>query len=189
MISVGIDVSKGKSTVCIMKPYGEVIRSPYEVNHTIDELSELAVLLLHLDENVKVVMEVTGTYHLPILMYLKEKGIFASVVNPIIMKKYVSSCTMRKGKTDKIDSRRIAAYGIDKWYHLIEFNVEKKKLSQMQEIAMSLKEYPVVRAMHGVGDRLAPRLIGEIGDINRFHNGSALIAYAGIDTPPYQSGE
>jgi transposase len=324
MISVGIDVSKGKSTVCIMKPYGEVIRSPYEVNHTIDELSELAVLLLHLDENVKVVMEVTGTYHLPILMYLKEKGIFVSVVNPLIMKKYVSSCTMRKGKTDRTDSRRIAAYGLDKWYHLIEFNTEKKRyqelkllsrqyshymcmriesvqsltnildatmpglknvlsgwsfvtekdklsdfveefwhfdlitmktekqftetyikwakkkgyrnnqakaseifamakngiptvssqsfatkllvqeavrvlrevdktlaiiLSQMQEIAMSLKEYPVVRAMHGVGDRLAPRLIGEIGDINRFHNGSALIAYAGIDAPPYQSGQ
>ncbi|SES28016.1 hypothetical protein SAMN04487884_12676, partial [Butyrivibrio fibrisolvens] len=25
MISVGIDVSKGKSTVCILKPYGEIV--------------------------------------------------------------------------------------------------------------------------------------------------------------------
>ena len=32
-----------------------------------------------------------------------------------------------------------------------------------------------------VGDRLAPRLIDELGDINRFHNGSTLSAYAGID--------
>ena len=54
MISVGIDVSKGKSTVCIMKPYGEVIRSPYEVAHTINELQELSALLLHMDEEVKV---------------------------------------------------------------------------------------------------------------------------------------
>jgi transposase len=62
-------------------------------------------------------------------------------------------------------------------------------LTQMQEIAISLKEYPVVRAMNGVGDRLAPRLIGEVGDITRFHSGSALIAFAGIDAPPYQSGQ
>ncbi len=25
MVSVGIDVSKGKSMVCILKPYGEVV--------------------------------------------------------------------------------------------------------------------------------------------------------------------
>lgn len=30
MISVGIDVSKGKGTVCILKPYGEIVRSPFE---------------------------------------------------------------------------------------------------------------------------------------------------------------
>jgi transposase len=54
--------------------------------------------------------------------------------------------------------------------------------------AKSLKEYKVVRAMPGVGDKLAPRLIAEIGDIRRFHNGSSLIAYAGLDAPPYESG-
>lgn len=43
--------------------------------------------------------------------------------------------------------------------------------------------------MGGVGDVLAPKLIAEIGDIRRFHNGRALIAYAGIDAPPYQSGQ
>ena len=34
MISVGIDVSKGKSMVCVLKPYGEVVCSPFEVMHT-----------------------------------------------------------------------------------------------------------------------------------------------------------
>ena len=49
--------------------------------------------------------------------------------------------------------------------------------------------YPVVRAMGGVGDVLAPKLIAEIGDVRRFHSGRALIAHAGIDALPYQSGQ
>ena len=32
-------------------------------------------------------------------------------------------------------------------------------------------------------------MIADIGDVRRFHNGKALIAYAGIDAPPYQSGQ
>lgn len=43
--------------------------------------------------------------------------------------------------------------------------------------------------MGGVGDVLAPKLIAEIGDVRRFHSSKALIAYAGIDAPPYQSGQ
>jgi len=61
-------------------------------------------------------------------------------------------------------------------------------LAQMQALATTLPEYGVVRAMKGVGDVLASRLIAEIGDVRRFHSGSALIAFAGIDSPPYQSG-
>ena len=61
-------------------------------------------------------------------------------------------------------------------------------LTQMREIASSLPEYDVVRSMNGVGDVLAVRLIAEIGDVSRFHSGSALVAFAGIDSPPFQSG-
>lgn len=63
-----------------------------------------------------------------------------------------------------------------------------KILSQMQELAKSLKEYSIVREMGGVGDKLAPRIIACIGDVTRFHSSKALIAYAGIDAPPFQSG-
>ena len=62
-------------------------------------------------------------------------------------------------------------------------------LSRMQQIAITLPEYPVVRSMAGIGDVLAPKIIAEIGDIKRFHNANALIAYAGIDSPPYESGQ
>lgn len=41
--------------------------------------------------------------------------------------------------------------------------------------------------MWGTGDILAPKLISAIGNAGQFHNGKALIAYAGIDIPPYQS--
>ena len=62
-------------------------------------------------------------------------------------------------------------------------------LTQMQSISYTLPEYPVVRAMHGVGNKLTPRLIAEIGDVRRFTSGKALNAYAGNDAPPYQSGQ
>lgn len=62
-------------------------------------------------------------------------------------------------------------------------------LSRMQEIAKTLPEYSVVREMGGVGNALAPKLIAEIGDVRRFRNGKALVAFAGIDPPPYESGQ
>ncbi len=38
MISVGIDVSKEKSTVCILKPYGEIVCSPFGIQHVEKDL-------------------------------------------------------------------------------------------------------------------------------------------------------
>lgn len=61
-------------------------------------------------------------------------------------------------------------------------------LTQMQKIARLLPKYDTVRSMSGVGEILACKLIAEIGDVRWFHSESALIAYAGIDAPPYQSG-
>ena len=33
MNAVGIDVSKGKSMVAILRPYGEIVSTPFEVKH------------------------------------------------------------------------------------------------------------------------------------------------------------
>lgn len=323
MISVGIDVSKEKSTICILKPYGEIISKPFEINHVEKDLEALATMLLRFDDEVKVVMEATSIYHLPVFTYLQEKSIFVAVINPFEMKKY--RCQgLRRVKTDKQDAITISNYGIDHWFHIKNYepdtriyeelkllgrqyrhymririesvlelthlldytmpgiksllkgwnetngkdklsdfveeywhfdNITKKSekqftnsylkwaekkgyhqsqdkavkiyamakegiptlpsstpsvkmlvqeavrvlrevdntlmmiLTQMQSLAKTLPEYPVVRAMGGVGDVLAPKLIAEIGDVRRFHNGKALIAYAGIDAPPYQSGK
>ena len=59
----------------------------------------------------------------------------------------------------------------------------------MQNIAETIPEYKVLRAMNGVGDRLGPVILAEIGDIRRFHSAKALNSFAGNDAPPYQSGQ
>lgn len=323
MISVGIDVSKEKSMVCILKPYGEVLLSPTEIVHTEEAVTKLADSILELSSEVKVVIEATGAYHLPLLSVFTEKKIFVSIINPLVMKKY-ASMAIRKGKTDKIDSVRIANYGLDNWFHLrkhepteevyeelkflgrqyshyVRMKIDSKLslngildrtmpgikkllsgqrsdyptkdklsdfvehywhydnitklseegfvksyqewakkrkyhaseskarkiyamassgiptlssstpstkmlvleavrvlgeinktlqniLTQLQTTASTLKEYETVRAMSGVGAVLAPRLIAEIGDVRKFHSASALVAYAGLDSPPFESG-
>ena len=324
MISVGIDVSKDKSTVCMLRPYGEVVEAPYNIDHTEQALNTLIERIKSFDEDVKVVLEATGGYHQVVVAKLLTSNIFTVVVNPYIMKKYCAA-TLRKAKTDKIDSIRIANYGIDHWFSMTAYcppdeiykelkllgrqyeqyvrlkvgckiqlanlldgvmpgikrilqgtvpaystkdklcdfvekywhydNIKKMSgkqflsdyekwtkrkgyrynesqaiaiyqlsknniptlksstpstkmlvlqavksvreaeltlsliISQMQEIASTLPEYSVVREMKGVGDVLSVRLIGEIGDVRRFRDGSALVAFAGIDAPPYESGK
>lgn len=322
MISVGIDVSKGKSTACAIKPYGEIVAGPFEFQHMETDLRSLCDMFLKMNDEVRFVMEATGIYHLPVATYLKEHGMFVSVINPYEMKQYRAR-GLRKVKTDRADSIAIAGYGIDRWYSLKEFQVsqdiyaelkllsrqyhhhmqlrisallglthlldytmpgikcelrgwredsgrdklgdfadkywhydnitklseskfishyckwaERKGyhqnqskaakiysmakegiptipanqttkmlvheavevlkrvnetlstiLARMKELAKSLPEYPVVRAMGGVGEALAPRLMADIGDVRRFHSSKGLIAFAGIDAPPYQSGQ
>lgn len=319
MISVGIDVSKDKSTVCFLRPCGEVLVTPYDVLHTQGELIALVDRIRSYDEEARVILEDTGHYHFPIVKFLLDNGIFVSTVNALRMKKYCSQ-NIRKAKTDRIDAVRIASYGLAYWneliqaspldtvyrelqmlsrqYHrtvslfikakqhlidlldqtmpgiqkLLQNSAENQKLTnfvvryyhferilsmseqkfindyckwakkqgyrglherkakeifalaqsgipvlpntqstkivveevakavneldssrrtiiaQMQELAKTLPEFSLVRSFNCVGDILAPLLIAEIGDVRRFKNKHSLIAYAGIDAPPYQSG-
>lgn len=318
MISVGIDVSKDKSTVCVIKTNGEIIMKPFEMKHTVEEIGNLADVINSFDDEVRVVLVETGHYHLPIVTYLCEKGIFICCINALRMKKFCSQ-NIRKAKTDIIDAKKIAQFGITYWNELkpflpadktyddlrflarqydsltstlvklkvdlsnlldeimpgitniLEDNRGRNKLTefvkefvhfenililgekkfskkycawatkkgyrqnerkaaqiyalaqtsipsrpfsaivenavkdnialiqqvnesrtniitQMREICKTLPEYSLLIDMPGVGETLAPRLIAEIGDVRRFKNKHSLIAYAGIDAPPYQSG-
>ena len=45
MNAIGIDVSKGKSTVAVLRPYCEVVISPFDVAHTGSDLRALADLI------------------------------------------------------------------------------------------------------------------------------------------------
>ena len=322
MNSVGIDVSKGRSTVAAMRPFGEVAISPFEVSHTDSELSELARQLKSLDGETRVVMEATGNYHLPVAQALRDAGLYVSVVNAKLVHGYGNN-ELRRVKTDRKDAVKLANYGLDRWlslpryipeentrlllkncyrqyqqgckvqtmqknnlvslldttfpnanrlFHgpvradgsekwvdfvaefwhcecirersekvftteyqrwckkngynfseekarniyneacgcvgvmpksstarlLVEQAVSQLKATssalaalkqEMQTLAAQLPEYPVVMGMFGVGPTLGPQLMAEIGDVRRFYSKKALVAYAGIDAPPNDSGD
>ena len=322
MNSVGIDVSKGKSMIAVMRPFGEVVCSPFEVSHSSSELSALARRLKSLDGETRVVMEATGNYHLPIAMALHEAGIYVSVVNAMLVHDYGNN-SLRRAKTDKKDAVKLANYGLDRWLTLPMFSPEEEirmqlktccrqyqqysKIQTMQQnnfislldtvfpgvnrlfsspvrsdgsekwvdfvetfwhcecvrglsqkafekkyqkwclkrgyrfseakaleiytaargavgvmpktetthllvtqavsqlkatstalaelkkemlrLAELLPEFPVVQKMYGVGPTLGPQLMAEIGDVRRFHSKKALVAFAGIDAPPNDSGQ
>lgn len=61
--------------------------------------------------------------------------------------------------------------------------------NEMQSLAASLPEYPVVMGMFGAGPALGLQLMAEIGDVRRFYPKKVLVAFAGIDVLPYQSGQ
>ena len=322
MNSVGIDISKGRSTVAVMRPFGEVVISPFEVRHTDSELSELARRLKSLDGETRAVMEATGNYHAPVAWLLHDAGLYVSVVNAKLVHGYGNN-DLRHVKTDRKDAVKLANYGLDRWLTLpryvpeedtrlllkscyrqyrqyskvqtvlknnlislldttfpnanrlfnspvradgsekwvdfvaefwhcgcvcersekaflnkyqrwcrkngYNFSEEKalyiyseagghigvmpksettkllveQAVSQlratsaalatlrqeMQSLASQLPEYPVVMEMFGVGPALGPQLMAEIGDVRRFYSKKALVAYAGIDAPPNDSGD
>ena len=322
MNCVGIDVSKGKSMIAVMRPLGEMMIPPFEVGHTGVELCELLSRLRGLDGETRVVMEVTGNYHLPVANFLYDCGFYVSVVNAMLVHGYGNN-SLRRAKTDKKDAIKLANYGLDHWSalpryipedevrlmlkttyrqyqqcakvqtmlknnlislldtafpdanrlftsparadgsekwvdfvaafphcecvcelsekaftakyqkwckkHAYSFSPAKaldiyasacghfsvmpktntakflmeQAVSQhratsaalaalrneMQSLAESLPEYPVVMRMFGVGPVLGPQLMAEIGDVRRFYSKKALVAFAGIDAPPHQSGQ
>ena len=56
---------------------------------------------------------------------------------------------------------------------------------EMLALASQLPEYPIVMSMFGVGPVLGPQLMAEIGDVRRFERKQSLVAFAGVDAPPY----
>lgn len=119
MNAVGIDVSKGKSMVSVIRPFGELVVKPYEVRHTTSELSDLASSLKSLVGETRVILEHTGRYYEPVAQMLHDAGIFVCAVNPLLIKEYGNN-SLRKVKTDKADSLKIARYGLDNWVELRE---------------------------------------------------------------------
>ena len=75
MNAVGIDVSRGKSVVVVMRPFGEVVAVPSEVVHTETGLNELADFLRRLPGETRAVMEYTGKYYQPVVQALHNAGI------------------------------------------------------------------------------------------------------------------
>lgn len=146
MNSVGIDVSKGKSTIAVMRPFGEVVISPVDVGHTDSELSKLAGLLKSLDGETRVVMEATGNYHLPIAQALHNAGLYVSVVNAKLIHNYGND-ELRRVKTDKKDAIKLANYGIDKWLKLPRYIPEENTRLLLKSCYRQYRQYSKVQTV------------------------------------------
>ena len=106
---------------------------PYYVCHTERELNALVDMLYAIDGKIRVVIEATGHYHGPIAKALYDAGFFVSIVNPYLVKCF-SNNTLRKVKTDKADSVRIARYGMHYWHEL-------RRYTPAEEIRARLKGF------------------------------------------------
>lgn len=131
MNAVGIDVSKGKSMVAILRPYGEIVSKPFEVRHTASGIYSLIEHIKSIDGESRIVMEHTGRYYEPLIHELSKSGLFVSAVNPKLIKDF-SDNSLRKVKSDKADAVKIARYTLDSW-------TELKQYGLMDEIRNQLK--------------------------------------------------
>ena len=117
MNAVGIDVSKGKSTVVALAPGGKFLSRPFDVLHTKSGIKELVSLVRTLDGDTRILMEHTGRYYEPLLQWLAASDLFVTAVNPKLIKDFGNN-TLRKVKTDKADAKKIARYALDNWCDL-----------------------------------------------------------------------
>ena len=146
MNAVGIDVSKGTSTVAIIRPFGEIVRKPFDVIHSKQGLSELANLILALEGDTKVVLENTGKYSDPVIKVLSEAGVFVCPVNAKLIHDYGGD-TIRRDKTDPIDSLKIAGFCLDKWVKLERYTPLDEMRKTLKTYNRQLDEYMRVKVM------------------------------------------
>ena len=131
MNAVGIDVSKNKSMVAILRPYGEIVASPFEVKHTASNLNALVELIKSVDGESRIAMEHTGRYYEPLVRKLSEANLFASAVNPKLIKDFGDN-SLRKVKSDKADAVKIARYALDTWTELRQYSLMDEIRSQLK---------------------------------------------------------
>lgn len=146
MNAIGIDVSKGKSTVAVLRPFGEIVAEPFDVIHNDDDLKNLIKLIKSLSGETKVVMEYTGKYYEPIAHALHNAGIFVSVVNAILVHDYGGN-SIRKVKTDKKDALKLASYALDKWVDLTEYTPEEDIRKTLKILNRQYIQYTKIQTM------------------------------------------
>ncbi len=74
--------------------------------------------------------------------------------------------------------------------HLKHINEQLVSINKnIEALAIDIPEIPLLQSIPGIGQKLAPIIAAEIGDINRFKNSKQLVAYCGIDPSVRQSGD
>jgi len=87
----GIDISKDVF---------DVVDQAGKHNQYENNLKGYKLFVSSLNEKVCVVTEATGVYHVQLADFLHGKSIFVSVVNPLVIKRFIKM-NLRRIKTDK----------------------------------------------------------------------------------------
>ena len=109
-ILVGIDVAKDKHDCFIMNSEGEVLAKPFTIFNNKEGFDFLyeKIQSISSSDNIKVGLEATGHYSYNIIGFLLNKSLATFILNPLHTNLYRKSLSLRKTKTDKIDSKTIA---------------------------------------------------------------------------------
>ena len=116
-LSVGLDVGADFTWMSIALPNGSFIGKPFKVIHNDPYSRELAVAKIKEAQEMyslksRCFLESTGIYHIPLLCFLRDKGLDCSVINPIITKNS-TNINIRKLHNDKFDSKKAALVGLN----------------------------------------------------------------------------
>ena len=125
---LGIDASKFKHDCIIADEYGNALTKPFTIENNRNGFNVLLETLNDLKSQgeIKIGFESTGHYTVNLKLFLEASGFSYMELNPLLVKDFIRSKSLRKTKTDKKDSKWIALYlaQVDykpyqgKFYHL-----------------------------------------------------------------------
>lgn len=115
-ISIGIDIGADFSLMAATLPSQEIVGKPYKILHSSRRSVQGAIdRIFSLSQQyglpARVYMESTGIYHLPLYYKLKDAGLDAFVLNPLVTHANKDT-NIRKIHNDKLDAKRIALLGL-----------------------------------------------------------------------------
>ncbi|CAM3387994.1 IS111A/IS1328/IS1533 family transposase [Streptococcus pluranimalium] len=108
MLYVGIDVAKNKHDVTVLDGTGKQVLKTITFTNRKQGFEWLHNTLKQLGQDCLIAMEDTGHYALNLLRFLHEKAYQVYTYNPLLIKEFTKSLSLRKTKTDKKDARVIA---------------------------------------------------------------------------------
>lgn len=105
MIYIGIDISKYKHDCFICNDTGEVIVENLSFENNKKGFQQFLDLLKSYDNsNVHIGLEATGHYGLNLKLFLEKNNYSFMEFNPLLVKEFKKSLSLRRTKTDKVDA-------------------------------------------------------------------------------------
>ena len=111
-IILGCDISKDKIDIAVIEKKTNKLLSEKTYSNSIKGHKNIINHYSSIRGNLHIVMEATGNYHIKFVDILEENKIKFSIVNPLTIKRFAQMKMIRL-KTDKVDAKTIARYGIE----------------------------------------------------------------------------